>query len=78
MTVSSYSLVKRTTNSYDIQQPTLDIAIILVIAYHLVANIFKDLTINLLLSINHSIKKFITTQEFKDEQFVIKISNNFY
>ena len=61
------------------QQPTLDIAIILVIAYHLVANNFKDLMINLPLSINiYSPKDFITTQEFKDDQFVMKILNNFY
>ena len=76
--VSSHSLVKRTINLYGIQRPTLDIAIVLVIVYRLVANIFKDLTINPLLSINNSPKDFITIQEFKDGQFVIKISNNFY
>ena len=58
--------------------PTLDIAIILVIAYHLVANIFKDLMTNPLLSIKNSPEDFITAQEFKDGQFIIKISNNFY
>ena len=41
ITVSPHSLVKRTTNSYSTQWPTLDIAIILVIAYHLVANILR-------------------------------------
>ena len=76
--VSSHSLVKRTINLYGIQRSTLDIAIVLVIVYRLVANIFKDLTINPLLSINNSPKDFITIQEFKDGQFVIKISNNFY
>ena len=78
ITVSPHSLVKRTTNSYDIQRPTLDITIILVIAYRLVANIFKDLTTNPPLLINNSPKNFITTQEFKDDQLVMKISNNFY
>ena len=76
--MSSHFLIKRTTNSYGTQRPILDIAIILVIAYHLVMNIFKDLTINPLLSINYSPKDFITIQEFQNYQFVIKISNNFY
>ena len=39
---SPYSLVKRITNLYSTQWPILDISIILVIAYHLVANSFKD------------------------------------
>ena len=77
--VSPHSLIKRTTNSYAVQRPTLDIAIVLVITYHLVANNFKDLMINPPLSINiYSLKNFITIQEFKDGQFVMKISNNFY
>ena len=76
--VSPYFLVKRITNSYDTQRPTLDNAIILLIAYRLVTNIFRDLTTNPLLSINNSPKDFITTQEFKIDQFVIKILNNFY
>ena len=77
--VSLYSLIKRTTNSYGTHRPMLDIAIILVIAYYLVANNFKDLTINPSLSINiYSLKDFITTQEFKGDQFVMKLSNNFY
>ena len=38
--VSSYSLVKRTTNSYGIQQLTFDIDIVFVIAYHLITNKF--------------------------------------
>ena len=78
ITVSPHSLVKRITNSYGTQRPTLDIVIILVITYHLIANIFKDLMINPLLSINYSLKDFITTQEFKDGQFVMKMPNNFY
>ena len=40
--VSSCFLVKRTTNLYGTQWPTLDMFIVLVIAYHLVANSFKD------------------------------------
>ena len=64
ITVSLYSLVKRITNSYGTQRPILDITIILVIAYHLVANIFKDLTINLLLLINNSPKDFIIIPKF--------------
>ena len=79
ITVSPHSLVKRTTNSYGTQRPTLDIAIILVIAYYLVANYFKDLTTNPPLSINiYSPKEFITTQKFQDGPFVMKILNNFY
>ena len=78
ITVSPHSLVKRTINLYGTQQSILDIAIVLVIAYRLVANIFKDLTINPPLSINYSPKDFITTQKFKDDQFVMKMLNNFY
>ena len=66
ITVSPHSLVKRITNSYGMQQPILDNAIIILITYHLIVNIFKDLTTNPLLSINYSPKDFITTQEFKD------------
>ena len=40
--VSPHSLVKRTTNPYGTQWPPLDITIVLLIAYHLVANMFKD------------------------------------
>ena len=40
--MSLHYLVTRTTNAYGIQRPTFDIAIILVIAYHLVVNQFKD------------------------------------
>ena len=39
---SPRSLVKRTTNLYGTQRPTLDISIILVIAYHLIMNSFED------------------------------------
>ena len=42
ISVSSYSLVKRTINPYGTQRPTLDITIVLLIMYHLVANKFKD------------------------------------
>ena len=76
--MSPHYLVMKTTNIYGIQRSTLDIAIVLVIAYRLVTNIFKDLTTNLPLSIHNSPKDFITTQEFKDDQFVMKISNKFY
>ena len=49
--VSPYHLVTRTTNVYGTQWPTLDIALVLVIAYRLVTNQFKDYVINPLLSI---------------------------
>ena len=39
---SPRSLIKRTTNLYGTQRLTLDMSIILVIAYHLVMNSFKD------------------------------------
>ena len=79
ITISPHSLIKRIKNSYGTQRPTLNIAIILVIAYHLVANNFKDLTINPPLSINiYSPKDFIVIQKFKDDQFVMKMPNNFY
>ena len=42
ISVSPHFLVKRTTNPYGIQWSILDIAIILIIAYHLVVNKFKD------------------------------------
>ena len=41
--LSPHSLVKRTTNIYGAQRPILDIAIALIIVYHLVMNLrFKD------------------------------------
>ena len=49
--VSLHYLVMRIINVYSTQRPTLDIAIVLVIVYHLVANQFKDYAINPLLSI---------------------------
>ena len=40
--VSPYFLIKRTTNSYGTQRLIVNITIVLLITYHLVANIFKD------------------------------------
>ena len=77
--ISPHHLVMRTTNAYGIQWPTLDIAIILVIVYHLVANQFKDYTINLSLSIKVILR---TSSQYKslleDVTLWWKRSNNFY
>ena len=54
--VSPYYLVMRTTNAYGKQRPILGITIILVIAYHLITNQFKDYAINPLLSIKEVLR----------------------
>ena len=55
--VSSYSLVKRTTNPYGTQRPPLDKHHHLIMIYHLAVNIFKNYTINPPLPITNIILK---------------------
>ena len=77
--VSSYHLVTRTTNAYGTQWLTVNITIILIIAYCLVANQFKDYTINPLLSIKVVLR---TSSQYRssleDVTLWWKISYNFY
>ena len=79
ISVSLYYLVSRTTNVYGTQRPILDIAIILVIVYHLVMNQFKDYAINFFLSIKVVLK---TSSQYRssleDVSLWWKIPNNFY
>ena len=57
----------------------LIIAIVLVIAYNLIMNKFKNYAINSPLLIKNGPKDFITTQEFiRRYNLMMKKSNNFY
>ena len=77
--VSLYYLVTRTINAYGTQWPTLDIAIVLVIAYHLITNQFKDYTINPLLLIKVILR---TSSQYRSSLGDVILwwirSNNFY
>ena len=77
--VSPHYLITKTINAYGTQWPALDIAIILVIAYRLVVNQFKNYAINSLLSIKVVLRTLSQYRSLLQDVILWwKKSNNFY